>query len=262
MALAGYCAEEEWMDAFHIILECIFFNLSISVRACVFAFLCLRALVWRLISNDVGKPLRVCAQFQAKRARVSTRWWTLGKMKQLMSWNTWDFQWNIPTDSRLPFWPRPYCVFVRGSFLTPNVYDVRTWATTRCCWASPLSVFPTWVSCPSQSDGGGWSKCKHVRIGVFCLTGEVNCSGAGSLSRGNSSRLTQGLSTRHDSALVLFGSWLPRGQVSFDTHSLMTKLPPWLKVHTQEFTKRHQEAKNWMFMPEAVKRRPTFSIDV
>lgn len=238
-----------FLSAFSLIFQ------FLSQRA-PFAFSCLRALVWRLISNDVGKPLRV----HAVSGQASTSLNTLADSRQ-----------DEEIDGRMEYLGFPVkhsywftADISAGHAPVPLSLEAHFWDSkcTTCArepqqdaFASASERFSAWLSRPSQSNGGGRSKSKHCALVCSALTGEVSRSRAGSPPRGNSSRRTRGLSNRHDGALILSGSWLLRGQVSFDTDSLMTKLSPWLKVHTQEFTAKHQEARNWTFVTEAAKRR-------
>lgn len=100
----------------------------------------------------------------------------VGKMKKLITspWPRISKEVFLLIRYWLPCWPRPCFVVARGSFLTHNVYEVRTWATTGCrCLAA--ECFSAWLSFPPLSDGDGWSKSKTLSKGVFCLTGEVSC---------------------------------------------------------------------------------------
>lgn len=140
------------MDAFQTFLQCILY-LSISVRARALAIVRLRALVWRLISGNVGKP-QSRARFQVEQARVLTRRGLEARWRNpLQGKPAWNFQWNAPTDSRrlgknrLPSWTRPCFV---------DTLEARLWHPTRStararelqqdAAASPLNAFqPDWA---------------------------------------------------------------------------------------------------------------------
>lgn len=170
--LTAYCADEEWTDAFHIILECIFFNLSISVAACAICILVLAGagvtthLQRCRETTESARSFRPSEHESQHAGGLSARWrnrWTHG----------------IPGISSETFllihgwhkcWPRPCSVVARGSFLRLKVHDVRTWATTGCLCLCVWAFFRLTES----SLAVRWRRTKQKQtlcIGVFCFDG-------------------------------------------------------------------------------------------
>lgn len=123
-----------------------------------------------------GNHWKCVTQFAAKHARVPTRRGGGGKRNKLIAW---DLRWDIPTDS-----------------LVTSVL-----ASPLCCWCSRL-IFDTWRIRPAHvSDSRLSCRWEYFSLTVLSprrptgtqtlcrsvhrLTGEVSCSGAGSLFPGN-----------------------------------------------------------------------------